>query len=91
MPKCPECGTLYGKGDDFCSKCGERLTKKKEKELHKEIAKGMIHKELKDTKSKLLFYALGIISFILALKIHPLVGIIVFIIGFIYMWKWYYG
>ncbi|MDI6737122.1 MAG: zinc ribbon domain-containing protein [Nanoarchaeota archaeon] len=31
MPKCPDCGALYGIDDDFCPECGERL-KPKEKE-----------------------------------------------------------
>lgn len=25
MPNCFKCGALYGRGDDFCPKCGERL------------------------------------------------------------------
>ena len=29
MPKCSECGALYGTGDDFCPQCGKQFKKKK--------------------------------------------------------------
>lgn len=89
MPKCPECNALYGTGDEFCSKCGTPLTKKKEKEIHEHIGKGLRRKELKDTKSKFLVLLLFIIFFIM-LSQNVTFAFVVLIGGFILLFIWYY-